>query len=216
MKTRSDLVFDTTEARSTTMMQRLVLVLQQSRSRRFAGTAIVASSSLLLLFSQFHAVCGLSGTVGQSSESSFLQNRRTSTIKSSSSRLYSNNNLFSSFFGDMASSIASGKSSTIINSKLDEKLTNIPGVPAWSEIRTDLLDLQTPEEQEFRNNLALGYGVGSPLHALRLYDPTNKEENVRVVFYRDSASWCEFKLQWISFSSLDILLINSHHSNHSP
>lgn len=50
--------------------------------------------------------------------------------------------------------------------------------------------MQTPEERAFRGDLVHGYGVASPLHKVRLYDESNKEEDIRVTFYRDSASWC--------------------------
>ena len=51
--------------------------------------------------------------------------------------------------------------------------------------------LATDEEKNFRENLAKGYGVGSPLHKLLLFSKDNKEEDVRVTFYRDPASWCK-------------------------
>ena len=34
--------------------------------------------------------------------------------------------------------------------------------------------------------------LGLPLHQLRLFDESNKEEDVRVTLYRDSASWCPY------------------------
>jgi hypothetical protein len=64
-------------------------------------------------------------------------------------------------------------------------------VPSWSTIRENLSTLQTPEERAFRDNLKFGYGVGSPLHKIRLYNDHNKEEDIQVIFYRDHASWCK-------------------------
>ena len=49
----------------------------------------------------------------------------------------------------------------------------------------------TPEEKVFRENVEKGIGRASPLNKIRLYEDGVKEEDVRVVFYRDSASWCE-------------------------
>ena len=63
---------------------------------------------------------------------------------------------------------------------------------SWDDIRSTLSSKQTPEEREFRNNLPRGIGAGSPLHKLRLYEEGNKEDDVRVTLYRDSASWCPY------------------------
>jgi len=57
-----------------------------------------------------------------------------------------------------------------------------------------LKDKQTEEEREFWSNIEKGIGVGSPLNKVRLYEEGIKEEDVRVVFYRDSASWCELSI----------------------
>lgn len=63
---------------------------------------------------------------------------------------------------------------------------------SWDEIRTALAAKQTPEEKEFRNNLPRGIGAASPLHKLRLFEEGNKEDDIRVTLFRDSASWCPY------------------------
>jgi len=78
-----------------------------------------------------------------------------------------------------------------VNSKLNAALCSIP-IPDWVEIRSSLERVQTEEEKAFRKNLKDGIGRGSPLHKLRLFDESNKEDDVRIVFYRDSASWCPY------------------------
>lgn len=83
------------------------------------------------------------------------------------------------------------------NSQLDATLTNIMASAgskgsSWSDIRSHLESLQTSEEKMFRENLVKGYGVGSPMHKVRLYDESNKESDIRVTFYRDHASWCPY------------------------
>ena len=59
---------------------------------------------------------------------------------------------------------------------------------SWESIRRHLEDrMETDDERNFRANLEKGYGVASPLHKVRLFDASHKEEDIRVVFYRDSA-----------------------------
>ena len=58
-----------------------------------------------------------------------------------------------------------------------------------SDIRSQLESVQTPEERKFRDNLVKGYGEGSPMNKVRLYDESNQEKDIRVTFYRDHASW---------------------------
>lgn len=70
--------------------------------------------------------------------------------------------------------------------------TNPHSPASWDDIRTTLASKQTAEEREFRNNLPRGIGAGSPLHKLRLFDEGNKEDDVRVTLFRDSASWCPY------------------------
>jgi hypothetical protein len=56
--------------------------------------------------------------------------------------------------------------------------------PSWDGLRSQLDSQQTETERQFRTNLSKGYGVGSPLHKIRLFDESNKEEDIRVTFYR--------------------------------
>lgn len=71
--------------------------------------------------------------------------------------------------------------------------STLSAVPDWNKVRSHLESQMTSEdERNFRSNLVKGYGVGSPLHKLRLFDESNKEQDVRVIFYRDSASWCPY------------------------
>ncbi|ACI65237.1 predicted protein [Phaeodactylum tricornutum CCAP 1055/1] len=75
---------------------------------------------------------------------------------------------------------------------LDQALIESPR-SSWNEIRSLLESrMTTNAERNFRNNLSTGYGVASPLHNVRLYDEANQESDVRVTFYRDSASWCPY------------------------
>jgi hypothetical protein len=105
--------------------------------------------------------------------------------------LYMSTNPFTSMIGDVASSLfgGGGKSVAAANSKVEAALEGI-ATASWTAIRDQLEALQTPEERSFRQNLAKGYGVASPLHKVRLFDESNKEEDIAVTFYRDSASWC--------------------------
>lgn len=102
----------------------------------------------------------------------------------------SNTNPFSSFIGDMASSLL-GKTLASVPG-VDKSLSDIDS-PSWDDIRSLLeSQMETDEERLFRQNLENGYGIGSPLHKVRLYDESNKEQDIRVTFYRDSASWCPY------------------------
>lgn len=92
--------------------------------------------------------------------------------------------------GDMASSIFGSGNALDANAEVESKFNGLATEP-WSNIRKALETVQTPAEHAFRENLSKGYGVGSPLHLVRLYDEKNKEEDIRVTFYRDSASWCK-------------------------
>lgn len=108
-------------------------------------------------------------------------------------------NPFTSMFGDMTSALFRGnKMSLSHNVKVERLLEAIP-MASWSQLRETLESQQTPEEQFFRRNLSKGYGVASPLHKVRLYDQSNKEEDVNVTFYRDSASWCVSTASFVSF-----------------
>jgi len=74
-----------------------------------------------------------------------------------------------------------------------QKVLSSHSIGSWDDIRNQLQSKQvTNDEIKFRDNLDKGYGKGSPLHKLRLFDESNKEEDVRVTLYRDSASWCPY------------------------
>ena len=101
------------------------------------------------------------------------------------------NTSFSSLIGGMASSVFGKMGIAPKNANIDRMLEDL-NVPSWTSVRSQLEQQQTAEERLFRENLAKGYGVGSPLHQVRLYDESNKEDAIRVTFYRDSASWCPY------------------------
>lgn len=77
-------------------------------------------------------------------------------------------------------------------------------IPEWDQIRSMLEAKQTDEEKSFRSNLAKGLGKASPLNAIRLFDEEAKEEDIRVIFYRDHASWCECPFIEITFKMVHI------------
>jgi glutathione S-transferase len=100
-------------------------------------------------------------------------------------------NPISTMLGDMASSIfGSNKGPSAVNPNIDATLLEL-GTP-WEKVKSSLEILQTVQEKQFRSNLVKGYGAPSPLHKIRLFDESNKEEDVRITFYRDSASWCPY------------------------
>ena len=116
-----------------------------------------------------------------------------STITTTTTKLHLSNP-FSSMIGDMADSLFGGNSNRVSsNSNVDSALKALQ-VSSWSTIRDELAKKQTPEEREFRTkNVKYGYGtLGSPLNKIRLYNDSNKEDDIQVTFYRDSASWCKF------------------------
>ena len=94
-------------------------------------------------------------------------------------------NPFASFVGDMADSLMGNSVSA--NPQVDQAIAKISS-SSWDDIRTLLeSQMKTDDEKFFRANLEKGYGVASPLHKVRLFDESNKEEDIRVTFYRDSA-----------------------------
>lgn len=98
-----------------------------------------------------------------------------------------------SIFGGMVSSIKSSISSFsgVTTDELDLALNSI--VPTtWDEIQQKLESKQSPDEKSFRSNVEKGIGAASPLNKIRLFDESNKEEDIRVTFYRDHASWCPY------------------------
>mmetsp|Transcript_32273 Transcript_32273/g.96802 ORF Transcript_32273/g.96802 Transcript_32273/m.96802 type:complete len:518 (-) Transcript_32273:555-2108(-) len=93
------------------------------------------------------------------------------------------------FLGDVASSLFS--STGPADPEFDSEMA-VAVSSSWDDIRKNLESKQTKEEKHFRSNLAKGYGSPSPLHKLRLFDDSNREEDIRVTLYRDSASWCPY------------------------
>lgn len=122
------------------------------------------------------------------------------TSSESSSAIYAINPL-KSLFGNVVSSISDIQQQGMTNitpvkmvelqAQTDQVLSS-HGIGSWDEIASRLRAKQTPDEQNFRNNLIKGYGKPSPLHKLRLFDESNNEKDVRVTLYRDSASWCPY------------------------
>lgn len=105
-------------------------------------------------------------------------------------------------FGDLAASFipggGGGKTMGEANAQLDSTIASL--VPSqWEDIRSKLESMQTDQEKQFRNNVERGIGKASPLNKIRLFDESNTENDVRVVFYRDHASWCpcEFLVYYI-------------------
>lgn len=178
------------------------LLKPSARSRFFFPAAATTASLLILLAtsttcvsfktSQLHPphfssqVHKVSSKLGSSSIST-----RSTALQAASRN--NSNNPFTSLISGFASSIT-GKSSgpSNMNSNLDSSIEALTSDYSWSTIQETLKSQQTPEEQSFRNNLQYGYGQGSPLHKLRLFSDKNKESDVRVTFYRDSASWCPY------------------------
>jgi glutathione S-transferase len=107
----------------------------------------------------------------------------------------SNNPFFAGRLGDMASSWFRGSNNELRPSRpeLDDQFNQLVSQQySWESIRSLLESQQTASERAFRNNVAMGYGEGSPQHKVRLYHKGNTIDKVRVTFYRDSASWCPY------------------------
>lgn len=128
----------------------------------------------------------------------YLPSARTS---STSTSLFESDNPFQSLFGNVASKISNLQQEGMMNSVSQDQLAQLTSQTETilaserlnlSAVRSSLESKQTAEEREFRSNLQKGYGIASPLHKLRLFDESNKEEDVRVTLYRDSASWCPY------------------------
>jgi len=160
------------------------------------GLVAVAVSTLLRpspLVSAFSTK--VSAALGRTvTASTFLYASSSSSSSSSSSNKKNenrrNNPSFATFVGDMASSILSNKTPDR-QPQLDQKMVQVE--PSWESVRSRLEALQTEEERLFRTvNMPKGYGVGSPLHKVRLFHKGNQEQDIRVTFYRDSASWCPY------------------------
>lgn len=156
-------------------------------------TSFTITSSVLVLLAAKNTCNSFSSPHTTQLQRPFTQNSLLQT------NLKASNNPFTSLISDFSSSIM-GKSSgpSGINSQFDSRIqslttSNSQTLHSWTTIREMLKSQQTSDtEKSFRENLKYGYGNGSPLHHVRLFDKSNKEEDVRVVFYRDSASWCPY------------------------
>ena len=155
------------------------------------GLVAVAVSTLLRpspLVSAFSTK--VSAALGRTvTASTVLYASSSSSSSNKKNKNRSNNPSFSSIIGGMASSILSKTPDR--QPQLDQKMVQVE--PSWESVRSRLEALQTEEERLFRTvNMPKGYGVGSPLHKVRLFHKGNQEQDIRVTFYRDSASWCPY------------------------
>ena len=131
--------------------------------------------------------------------SSAFSTASSSSMPSSSRLNIHNNKLFATNpFKSILSNIQQQGMSSISSDSigqlqtLTDQVLSSHSIGSWDDIRNQLQSKQTNDELKFRDNLDKGYGKGSPLHKLRLFDESNKEEDVRVTLYRDSASWCPY------------------------
>jgi hypothetical protein len=151
---------------------------------------VQALATPTLVSSPSRSISSSSGNIGSSSSSiPFSSKKSALTRLAAEKRPMNNNNPFQNFMGDMASSLASsisgkrtGGSSNM--DELDAKLGSVVSAHSWSDIRSDLESKQTPEERVFRFNVERGIGPASPLNKIRLFEQGNKEEDIRVIFYR--------------------------------
>lgn len=121
--------------------------------------------------------------------SRFPGSLESSTLRNRSSFINMSKNTFNPFrmVGDVASNLFGGAGVEGIPA-LDQAIAATVQDLTWQTIRQQLeRQMQTDDERNFRKNMEKGYGVGSPLHKVRLFDSSNKEEEIRVIFYRDSA-----------------------------
>ncbi len=121
------------------------------------------------------------------------QNLPSAWTPSTSTSLFESDNPFQSLFGNVASKISNLQQEGMMNSVSQDQLAQLTSQTETilasehlnlSLVRSSLESKQTAEERKFRSNLQKGYGTASPLHKLRLFDESNKEEDVRVTLYR--------------------------------
>ena len=106
-------------------------------------------------------------------------------------------NPFQSLLGNMASYISPSLGGNIDTSEVNMKLNNVDGMSTWEDVKSNLNSKQTENEKNFRDDVKKGI-VASPLNKIRLFDENTKEDDIRVTFYRDHASWCKLFLWSIS------------------
>lgn len=89
---------------------------------------------------------------------------------------------------EVVSSMFSSKISSEAVKTVNQGLAAL-SITDWDTIRSELESkMMREDEKNFRANLEKGYGVASPMHKIRLFDKSNDENDIRVTFYRDSAS----------------------------
>ena len=188
---------------SSTMAVVMLMILQRMGLFSVFATALLRPPALV---NAAFAIRRLPGALGRTAAGVALYAASGSNNNNNNKPTNQNQNnpSFSSFMSDIASSLLGGGKTVLANSPdLDQKLEAM--APSWESVRSMLEMQQTPEERCFRENLLTGYGVASPLHKVRLYDKSNSADDIRVKFYRDSASWCPYcQKVWIALEEKKI------------
>eukprot|EP00569_Conticribra_weissflogii_P003695 CAMPEP_0171328628 /NCGR_PEP_ID=MMETSP0878-20121228/761_1 /TAXON_ID=67004 /ORGANISM="Thalassiosira weissflogii, Strain CCMP1336" /LENGTH=572 /DNA_ID=CAMNT_0011828489 /DNA_START=51 /DNA_END=1769 /DNA_ORIENTATION=+ len=174
------------------------------RSLRLTSVAYAAVfCGSVALFPSLRSPASFALAFSPSSDAKLSLSTLTSA-KESKTAVFSESNPLKSIFGAVSSSISNIQQSGMMSSlsstemsRLDvlttETLARHDIAGSWDTIRSVLANKQTTDDERFfRQNLEKGYGMASPLHSLRLFDESNKEEDVRVTLFRDSASWCPY------------------------
>ena len=105
-------------------------------------------------------------------------------------------------FKGVMSSISPSSSGAANAKAVDLSHLNLEG-SVWPSVIESLRAGQTPSELSFRSSVSSGT-VSSPMSRMRLFGD-DKEEDVRVVFYRDSASWCPYcQKVWVLLEAANI------------
>ena len=153
------------------MVSRLIQTAQRSVPLALLVASIASSPALVL---------------GFSTTANNPRSMRSNLALNSESRPSNSFNPFR-MVGDMASGLLGGDSlqdqPTV--DKAIVSMESAGSLQSWTTIRSTLESkMETDIERNFRANLKKGYGEGSPLHKIRLFDESNKEEDIRVTFYR--------------------------------
>jgi len=159
-----------------------------SRATRTLLVAGIASSPVIFVAAAFSPTTATQGNNVNNKHHYYLPAKSTLF---SSSRPQNSFNPFR-MVGDLASGLLGGERLEP-RPAVEAAVGRIATVPSWPNLVANLESrMKSDDECHFRANLAKGYGVGSPLHKIRLFDETNRESDIRVKFYRDSASWCPY------------------------
>lgn len=152
-------------------------------------TAALPPTSFSVVFTMMVLRVGLLVVTGLRTAHAFALPSNKSSFSSSSTALNASNkfNPFTNMLGNVADSIMGGQTSGPQDPQLDNKLSSM--ATSWDNVRSTLTSLQTTEERNFRDGVQAGT-IASPLNKIRLYDESNSEKDIRVTFFRDSASWC--------------------------